>query len=168
VFVDAVTDKAASPTPQASEWTLCATCQHQKRAHCTAYKAGKAARLKPGEMAYRILRDANGTAYACRHFSQTDDKCQCNSTGCSATDDGREFCACRKFANPWLTPKSQPATTKKRNRKAVVASLVVAATDSTPETVPAKPRGFRKKKTTAFTTGESLFPPETTAAPRTE
>jgi hypothetical protein len=35
------------------------------------------------------------------------------------------------------------------------------ATCSTSETIPAKPRRPRKKKTTAFTTGAEMLPPST-------
>src|SRR5208337_4998472 len=133
-------------------------CGHWKTDHCTKAKPGKAGRLKPGELAYHILSKADGTgSYPCKHFSLTDAACQCDSTSCSATADGVNFCECEKFVNPWLTPKTK-ATARKRgpSRKPAAVSLAVGMTDSTPETAlagePVKPRKSRKKKS-AFVTG---------------
>ena len=145
------TDAPKFTKPRVGPYDLCANCGHFKTSHCTKAKPGKAGRLKPGEMAYRILQKDDGGSYGCRHFDLANPNCQCDSTGCSATADGVNFCECKKFVNPWLTPKKRVASGKSHNRKPVAAALVVAVTDSTSETVlgdaPAKVRKPRKKKT---------------------
>ncbi len=165
-FRVAETDPPKFTKPRVGPYDRCGNpaCGHWKRDHCTASKPGKVNRLKPGEMAIRSLQKADGTWYGCKHFSLTDPLCQCTSTSCSHTSDGKEFCSCEKFANPWLVRKTRVPSGKPRNRKPVAASLVVAATLSTSETLPGdapvKVRKPRKKKATA-TTGE-MFPPEPT------
>jgi hypothetical protein len=159
--------KPFRPRIAISEWTLCAACQHPRHQHCTKRKPGLIQRLEPGEMAYRILQKADGTSYGCRHFDSENPNCQCDSTGCSASPDGKNFCDCEKFVNPWLTPKTKVTGEKSRNRKPVAASPMAVATASTSGNVQAKPRRSKKPKTSS-TTGGNLFPPETTTAPRTE
>jgi hypothetical protein len=157
-FRVAETDAPKFTKPRVGPYDLCATCGHFKNAHCSKKKPGAVARLEPGEMAYRMMRKADGTAYGCKHFSLTDPLCQCDSTSCSATDDGKEFCRCEKFVNPWIVQKT-------RVRKATVASPVVSATYGTSGTVPAKPRRSRKRKT-AFVTGtREMLPPEVEVNP---
>ncbi len=139
-------------------------CGHWKIDHCTKAKPGKAGRLKPGEMAYRILSKPDGTgSYPCKHFSLTDSVCQCTSASCSATPDGKEFCSCEAFQNPWLVRKTKATARKKRVSEPAVASLASAATDSTPESVlvdsPARPRRSRKRKTAFVTGAGELFSP---------
>jgi hypothetical protein len=151
------------PKPQAGDWTLCGDCQHPKHFHCTKYQKGKVNRLEPGESAYKILKKADGTHYGCRHFDPADPLCQCTSTGCSATDDGVNHCACTRFVNPWLVKKPRATTKNKATAGPKAASSEVTATASIPENglagEPVKTRRPRKKKSTAFTTGENLFPP---------
>lgn len=134
------TDAPTLTRPRVGDYDRCANpaCGHWKIDHCTKAKPGKAARLKPGESAYKILSKADGLTYPCKHFSLTDSACQCTSTSCAATDDGKEFCACEKFISPLLRTR-------------------VKAPKS-----PAKPRAPRKSrsKKTAFATGAGeLFSP---------
>jgi hypothetical protein len=117
--------------PRVGPYDLCGNCGHWKKTHCTKSKPGKASRLKPGELAYRILQKPDGTAYGCKHFCLTDESCQCNSTSCAHALDDLNFCPCERFVSPFAKTKT-----------------------------PAKPRKPRKKKT-AFQTGGELFPPET-------
>jgi hypothetical protein len=152
--------KPTIPRAPVGPYTPCKSCGHGRNQHCTKHKPGAVARLKsPSDVAYKILRKPDGTSYGCKHFSLTDSACQCNSTGCSATPDGQNFCECEKFVNPWLVRKTRGAGGKSRNRKPVAASPAVAVTCGTSETAPAKPRRSRKKKT-AFVTGTGeMFPP---------
>jgi hypothetical protein len=117
--------------PRVGDFDLCAACAHWKKSHCVKHKAGLASRLKPGELAYRIMQKPNGVFYGCRHFRLNDANCQCDSTACSHTSDGVNFCECERFVSPYLKKKGP--------------------------TTPRKPR----KKKTAFRTGGELFPPET-------
>lgn len=137
------TDAPKLTRPRVGDYDRCANpaCGHWKIDHCTRAKPGKAARLKPGESAYKILSKTDGLTYPCKHFSLTDPACQCTSTSCAATEDGKEFCACEKFISPLLRTRAKA-----------------------PES-PAKPRAPRKpgKKKTAFATG-SLFPVPTAEA----
>jgi hypothetical protein len=71
----------------------------------------------------------------------------------------------RAFHPKW--PKTAAKPRKSRVKKPADAPPEIATTQSTSETVPAKPRKKRATKTTAFTTGGTL-PPETATAPRTE
>jgi|SRR5208282_2890852 len=151
------TDASKFTKPRAGPYDLCATCGHFKILHCTKAKPGKVDRLKPGELAYRIMTAPSGMSYGCKHFSLTDSACQCISTSCSASPDGKNFCECEAFQNPWSVRKTRVPRKKKATAEPVDASPAVAATDSTPETVPAKPRKKRVKKTAI--TGETLFPP---------
>ena len=155
--------KPTIPRPPVGPYTPCAKCGHARNQHCTKHKPGAVARLKPGELAFRILQKADGTSYGCRHYDPANRSCQCDSTGCSATPDGQNFCECSVFQNPWSVRKTTGAREKRRNRKPVDASLAVAATDSTSETVlagqPVKPRRSRKKKTAFVTDAPELFPP---------
>jgi hypothetical protein len=158
------TDAPKFTKPRVGPYDLCGNpaCCHFKISHCTKAKPGKVNRLKPGELAYRIMT-APGMSYGCRHFDPANPSCQCDSTGCSATPDGQNFCECLAFQNPWSVRKTRGASGKTRNRKSLDASPAVAATDSTPESVlagePVKPRRSRKKKS-AFVTGMTeLFPP---------
>jgi len=145
------TDVPKLTRPRVGPYDRCANpaCGHWKIDHCTKKKPGAVNRLKPGELAYRILQKVPGTSYGCKHFSLTDNACQCDSTSCSATPD-KKFCECEKFVNPLLVRKTRVASKKPRAGKPVAASLAVAATDSTPESVladsPARPRRTRKKK----------------------
>jgi hypothetical protein len=150
--------KPYRPRIAISDWTLCRGCGHPRHQHCTKKKPGLVKRLDPGELPYRILQKP-GMSYGCRHFDPANPGAQCDSTACSASPDDKEFCPCDKFVNPWLTPKTKTAGKKRPPKKPANVSLAGAATSSTSETVPAKPRRSRKKKT-AFTTGE-MFPPET-------
>jgi ribosomal protein L32 len=114
--------------PRVGPYDLCGNCGHWKISHCVKSKPGKVSRLKPGELAYRILRKPDGTAYGCKHFCPSDPNCQCNSTSCAHALDDVNFCPCEKFVSPFAKTKA-----------------------------PAKPRGSRKKKT-RFRTGGELFP----------
>ena len=159
-FRVAETDPSKFTKPRVGPYDRCGNpaCGHWRRDHCTASKPGKVNRLKPGEMAIRSLQKADGTWYGCKHFSLTDPLCQCTSTSCSHTSDGKEFCSCEKFANPWLVRKTRVPSGKPRARKPVAMSPAVAATGTTTETVLAKAHRTRKKKSTAFTTGETVSP----------
>ncbi len=158
------TDALKFTKPRVGPHDLCAACGHFKISHCIKAKPGKVHRLKPGEMAFRIMTAPSGMAYGCRHFDPANPNCQCDSTGCSATPDDKNLCECLAFQNPWSVRKTKATVRKRAPRKPVAGSLTVAATGSTSESVPAKPRQSRKKKSTVFTTGETLFPPETTIA----
>jgi hypothetical protein len=153
--------KPTIPRAPVGPYTPCKSCGHGRNQHCTKHKPGAVARLKsPSDVAYKILRKPDGTSYGCKHFSLTDSACQCNSTGCSATPDGQNFCGCEKFVNSSLTPKKRVVTQKSRATVSQDASPAVAVTFGTSETVPAKPRKSRKKKTTAFVAGTGeMFPP---------
>ncbi len=137
------TDVPKFTRPHVGDYDRCANlaCGHWKIDHCTKKKPGAVSRLKPGETAYRILSKPDGMAYGCKHFSPTDTACQCNSTSCAATEDGKEFCACEKFISPLLRARAK-----------------------TPK-APAEPRAARKagKKKTGFVTG-NLFPVTTVEA----
>ncbi len=110
------TDAPKFTKPRVGPHDLCAGCGHFKISHCTKTKPGKADRLKPGEMTYRILQKADGTSYGCRHFDLENPKCQCDSTGCSATPDGKKFCECLAFQNPWLVRKTRVAAKPRKKR----------------------------------------------------
>jgi hypothetical protein len=135
------TDAPKLTRPRVGNYDRCAnpTCGHWKINHCTKAKPGKVARLKPGESAYKILSKSDGTAYPCKHFSLADPACQCTSTSCAATADGKTFCNCEKFISPLLRTRAKAPKS------------------------PAKPRTPRKSrsKKTAFLTGagELLSPP---------
>jgi len=158
-----VSGKPFRPRIAISEWTLCQSCGHARRWHCTKRKPGLVNRLEPGESAYRILQKADGTSYGCRHFDPENPNCQCDSTGCSASLDDKNFCECLAFQNPWLVRKTRVATKKRAPRKAAVASLASAATESTLENVlddlTKRPRKKRAKKTAFMTGTGTLFPP---------
>lgn len=119
------TDAPKLTRPRVGDYDRCANpaCGHWKISHCTKAKPGKALRLKPGELAYRILQKPNGTSYGCKHFSPDDPDCQCDSTSCSHTDDGKEFCGCEKFVSPFARLRSKatklPTARKSRKRKAI-------------------------------------------------
>jgi hypothetical protein len=130
-FRVAETDALKFTKPRVGPYDLCAGCGHFKISHCTKAKPGKVNRLKPGELAYRILQ-ADGMSYGCRHFDLANPSCQCDSTGCSATPDGKNFCDCEKFVNPWLRPNKRVA---------------------------AKPRKKRTQKSAFVTGAPELFPP---------
>jgi hypothetical protein len=159
------TDAMKFTRPRVGDYDRCANpaCGHWKIDHCIKSKPGKVLRLKPGELAYRIVSKPDGTgSYPCKHFSFDDPACQCSSTSCAHTENGESFCTCSKFENPLLVRKTKPTGEKKRNRKAVAASLEGGLTCSTPENVvadsPAKPRRSKKQKI-AFVTGtQALFP----------
>jgi ribosomal protein L32 len=141
------TDKPKLTRPRVGDYDLCASCGHFKISHCSKKKPGAASRLKPGELAYRILQKPDGGAYPCKHFSLTDPACQCMSTSCSHTSDGVNFCSCEAFQNPWLVKKSRSTTRNKATAGATAAPLGSAETSGTPESVladsPARPRRIR-------------------------
>lgn len=112
------TDAPKFTRPCVGPYDLCGNpaCGHFKISHCTASKPGKVNRLEPGEMAYRILQKDDGGSYGCRHFDPANPSCQCNSTGCSATVDGKNFCDCEKFVNPWLVRKTRVAAKPRKKR----------------------------------------------------
>jgi hypothetical protein len=158
-YVDAETKKpAALKRPKAEDWTLCARCGLRKDHHCIKGRAG-----------FRI----GDIPYICSHFDRELNPVNyvCTNGRCAAVDATGNFVNCSRFVNPWLTPKKRVASGKTRNRKRVAASPEVAATLGTPESVlagePVKPSRTRKKKSTAFTTGENLFPPETATETQT-
>lgn len=159
------TDVPKFTRPRVGPYDRCANpaCGHWKIDHCTKKKPGAVNRLKPGELAYRILQKAAGLSYGCKHFSLTNDACQCDSTSCAATPDSKNFCECEKFINPWLKPKTKTATRKRTPRKPAVVSLAVAATEGIPENVlagePVRPRKSRKKKSAFVTGAGEIFPP---------
>jgi|HubBroStandDraft_1064217.scaffolds.fasta_scaffold564900_1 hypothetical protein len=126
------TDAVKFTKPRVGPYDLCAGCGHFKISHGTASKPGKVNRLKPGELAYRILQH-DGMSYGCRHFDLENPNCQCTSTGCSATPDGQNLCACEKFQNPWLVRKMRGATRKSRARKPVGVVPAVGVTNGTSE-----------------------------------
>ncbi len=99
--------------PKADDWTKCQSCGHRKADHCTKAKPGKAARLKSGEMAYRILSTPDGTSYGCKHFDPANPACQCDSTSCSHTADGKTFCPCERYVNPLARPRAKAAKPRK-------------------------------------------------------
>lgn len=138
--------KPFRPRIAISEWTLCRSCGHARHSHCTKRKPGLVKRLEPGELPYRILQKPGGGAYPCKHFCLTDNTAQCTSTSCSHTSDGKEFCSCEKFVNPWLTPKKRATGGKSRVRKTVAASPKSTSTLSMSESGVAKPRRLAKRK----------------------
>lgn len=144
------TDALKFTKPRVGPHDLCAACGHFKISHCIKAKPGKVHRLKPGELAYRILQKDDGGSYGCRHFDLENPNCQCDSTGCSATPDGKNFCDCPALKNPWLVRKARVASGKPRNKKPAGASPEVAATPSTSESALAsesvKPPRTRKRK----------------------
>jgi hypothetical protein len=155
--------KPTIPRAPVGPYTPCAKCGHARNQHCTKHKPGKVNRLKLGELAFRILQKADGTSYGCRHYDPANRSCQCNSTGCSAARDGKNFCECEKFVNPSLTPKTRVPRGETRAKKPASVMPGVATTNGTPETVlaggPVKPRRSRKKKTAFVTDAPELFPP---------
>jgi hypothetical protein len=132
-FRVAETDAPKFTKPRVGPYDLCGNpaCGHFKISHCTASKPGKINRLKPGELAYRILQKDDGGSYGCRHFDLANPNCQCSSTGCSATPDGQNLCECEKFVNPWLVRKTRVAATprKKRTQK---SAFVTGASELLP------------------------------------
>jgi hypothetical protein len=101
-FISSETGKAAKlKRPAVLPHVLCKKCGHARDWHCKAHKATKI--RKPGEWE-GFTR--NGRAAACQHTTM-EFWYRCNSTSC-ATDDGKEFCPCEKFVNPWLRPKRRP------------------------------------------------------------
>ena len=124
--------------PAVSDHDLCQACGHFKIDHCSKAKPGKVKRLKPGELAYRLLQAPDGTAHPCKHFSLSDPLCQCDSTSCSHSDDGLSFCICEKFISPFA--KAMRATETKAPAK------------------PRKPRAPRKRKVPVA--NDPLFPEE--------
>lgn len=114
----AVDGQPYRPRIATSEWSLCASCGHWRGDHCTKKKPGLVQRLKPREVAFKMMEKADGTSYGCRHFDPANPNCQCDSTGCSATIDGISFCECEKFLNPWLTPKKRTVAKPRKKKSA--------------------------------------------------
>lgn len=115
------TDAPKLTRPRVGDYDRCANpaCGHWKIHHCTKKKPGAVSRLKPGELAYKILSKSDDLSYPCKHFSLTNDACQCDSTSCSATPDGKKFCDCEKFISPLLRTRAKAASktrTKRKNR----------------------------------------------------
>jgi hypothetical protein len=142
-FRATATAKAKLTRPRVGDYDLCANpaCAHFKISHCTKAKPGKSRRLKPGESAYRILQKPDGTSYGCKHFSPDDPDCQCDSTSCSHTTDGKEFCGCEKFISPFAGLRSKatklptPRKSRKREANFMTGEGLFSATAETAENV---------------------------------
>jgi hypothetical protein len=127
-YCDAISKKpAALKRPKAEDWTLCARCGERKDHHCVKGRPG-----------FRI----GNTPYICSHFDQTLSPASfvCTDGHCAAVDEAGNFVDCKRFVNPFLTPRA---------KKVAPANSATA------------PRRSRKKKA-AFTTG-TLFPLTTEA-----
>jgi hypothetical protein len=139
-FQASATDKLKLTRPIVGDYDRCANpeCGHWKISHCTVRrKKLNAFQIDRGELGYRVCLKPDGTAYGCKHFSLEDSARQCNSTSCSATEDGKDYCRCEKFVSPLARTRAKSPGTPK---------------------APRKPR----KEKTAFMTG-SFFPVSETA-----
>ena len=65
------TDAPKLTRPRVGDYDRCANpaCGHWKIDHCVKKRPGAVNRLKPGELAYKILSKRDGLTYPCKHFS---------------------------------------------------------------------------------------------------
>jgi len=107
--------------PKCVSWTPCGACGHPRGWHCT-----KRTSKKPEP--YQGFTTEDGVPYVCSHFDQAANPVsyRCTSNACAVSEDGKTFCSCKKFINPFLRRRAKSTTTPRAKRVKAIGDPITA------------------------------------------